>query len=94
MEQAPKDGTLLDLWVVFTGHSGTRFGERKTDCRWRKESATYVEGWHDCYGTALEWRGESRVDGDLTAHPEYGRKVTHFRALPASPVMGEGAGDR
>ena len=74
MDSAPEDA-LIDLWSIYN-NGGTETGERLVSCRWRNESVTYDEGWHDCFGNKIEWTGDDGCS----------RRVTHWMPLPAAPT--------
>jgi len=80
IETAPKDGTLIDLWVVFL--SG---GQRWADASWKEA------GQHNCSGPS-NWTN----NGGWPLHGLLGKPVaTHWRPRPEAPASGEHlAGER
>jgi hypothetical protein len=75
---APKDGTVIDLWCVWTD---TREGERVPDSHWGVSTIAFedeeIEGWVGGY---------IGVDGmEAIIDPE-SREVTHWMPLPEPPA--------
>lgn len=78
IETAPRDGTVIDLWMVLSDGRGTR-GHREADCRWdQAEDAPF--GWMQ-----TDWEGDSAYVEGIAV------KATHWRPLPPPPSR-EGAG--
>lgn len=74
IETAPKDGTLVDLWII--NHLGD--GERRPNCRWEQDHEDDEdEGrWEQMY---------SEASGSFfTAFDERAR-ATHWMPLPDPP---------
>ena len=82
ISSAPKDA-VIDLWAVHTSCTWRQSAERLTDCRWRDESATYEEGWHDRNGNPIEWQVDEMDDEEDC--PDEGRRVTHWMPRPSPP---------
>lgn len=70
IKSAPKDGTKIDLWVVFL--SG---GYRWTDARWLESGA------HSCSGPAGWCSSERYPLHAFTERPS----ATHWMPLPSPP---------
>ena len=75
---APRDGTPVDLWVVFwNGVVGEPRGERSGNCNFKGD------GWHDQWGNRLDWEDGPDDEGIISW-----RRVTHWMPLPAPPTGG------
>jgi hypothetical protein len=73
---APKDGTVVDLWGD---------GERWTDCFWGKPEHCCGEEGSYCDS---DWHGESEGWVYSTLNMRLSQEPTHFRPLPAPPQHG------
>jgi hypothetical protein len=79
IETAPKDGTVVDLWVK----ESNGVAERWSDCCWdnrfneharKRSEMEFVDGW---------WSGSCPIGYS-------GETVSHWMPLPPPPAEGEG----
>jgi hypothetical protein len=84
IETAPKDGTLVDLWVV---HSSFGFvtGQIYRDCKWRADKDTW-QAQHG-YGVVLDWQHIEEEDGSVTTS-----RPTHWVPVMTRGPNGEKSG--
>lgn len=79
IETAPKDGTVVDLWV---DESPAEFSGRHADCWW--EEGAWKE-WIDVYGSQeacdVEEAARTAIDGRIFA-----RTATHWMPVPGRPT--------
>lgn len=69
MDTAPRDGTLVDLWVIYQDESGSRYADSSF-----VNTGMEGPGWYFDYVS-----GRGRIDNGR------GNKVTHWRLPPAPP---------
>ena len=77
IDTAPKDGTVVDLWVVVTFLKGDDVrASRYPDCQWERGR------WFDPYGgPSYDHTGEYLVDDEHQT-----TRITHWMPAPAGPV--------
>jgi len=74
LENAPRDGTAVDLWAIYhCENPPSSSGERYADSGWHKDFQG--EGWRDRGNNVLEWQDADEESG------RQGRRVVAWRAI-------------